>query len=54
MVQLRGSGRANFKYEILLQFTVFGPFETYIDSSLNEISKSAPTAVEVNEISKIF
>ena len=57
MVQFKGSDRANFEKIIMkLHYTLLftGNFEIYIDSSLNEISKLAPAALEVKEISKTF
>ena len=57
MVQFRGSGWANLKknnMKLYYNSLFSGHFETCIDSSLNETSKLAPAAMEVNEISKIF
>ena len=57
MVQFRGSDWTNFKkIDMKLYYnSLFSDhFETCIDSSSNEITKLAPSAMEVNEISKIF
>ena len=57
MVQFKGSDRANFKNFNLKLFynSLFsGHFKTCIDSILNKMSKLAPTAMEVKEISKMF
>ena len=53
----KGSGRVNFRnFNLKLFYNLLfsGHFKTCKDSSLNKMSKLAPTAMEVKEMLKMF